>query len=115
MGTALTLAACASTPPAPRPGADPEPDHHKLIAENLKTLFNPEANVSNVVVSDLRQMPSSAGMVWSTCVRVSAVNMNQQRIAPRTYVVTFSHGAIAERRAAIAEECAGVRFMPLRG
>ena len=114
--TFLGLTACASTPPpAPRPGPDPEPDHRKLIAENLKTLFSAEAHVRNVVVSELRQMPSAAGLVPSACVRVSAVNMNQQRIAPRTYVVTFSRGVIAERRPATGKECADASYSPLSG
>jgi hypothetical protein len=112
---AFALAACSSTPPAPPPEpALAAPDHRRLIAENLKTLFSTDAQVRNVTVSELSQVPSSAGMTWGTCVRVGgATGMTGRPTAPRTYVVTFSRDRIAERRPASGEDCAGAKFSPL--
>jgi hypothetical protein len=64
MIVALAFAACTATPTAPPPTPDPPPDHRKIIADNLKTLFSPDAQVRNVMVSELMQVPSSAGQVW---------------------------------------------------
>ncbi len=111
---ALSLAACASQPaPAPRAAAEPPPDHRKLVAENQKSLFSAESHARNVAISELRQVPSAVGLTWATCVRASAVNINGKPIAPRTYVVTFSRNAIAERRLASGDDCAGAVFEPL--
>jgi hypothetical protein len=93
--------------------ADAAPDHRRLIAENLKTLFNPDAQVRNVVVSELRQVPSPTGLTWAACVRVTAIGQGGRPTAPLTYVVTFSRNAIAERRPAGGQDCAGAAFTPL--
>lgn len=111
----LALAACSPEPMAAQQAAPaPALDHRKLIAENLTKLFSADAKVHNVGVSELRQVPSPVGLTWGTCVRVSASSMTGKPIAPRTYVVTFSRNTIAERHAASGEECAGVKFTPLR-
>jgi hypothetical protein len=108
---AIALAGCASTPPAPRAEPDPgPPDYRKLIADNLKTLFSPDAQVRNVMVSELSQVPSPAGLMWGTCVRLNATGMSGRPTAPRTYVVTFSRGAIADRRAVAGQDCVGAKF-----
>ncbi len=89
-------------------------DHRKLIAENLAKLFSPDAQVRNVVVSELRQVPSAAGLMWGTCVRLNATGMGGKPTLPRTYVVTFTkRNDIAERRAATGDDCAGAKFGPL--
>jgi hypothetical protein len=111
--SACVLAGCATSPPAPRPMADAAPDHRRLIAENLKTLFNPDAQVRNVAVSELRQVPSSVGLTWAACVRVSATGQGGRPTAPLTYLVTFSRNTIAERRLAGGQDCAGAVFAPL--
>jgi hypothetical protein len=110
---ACALAGCASSPPAPRPGPDAAPDHRRLIAENLKTLFNPDSQVRNVVVSELRQVPSSTGLTWAACIRVSAIGQGGRSTGPLTYVVTFSRDTIAERRPASGQDCVGATFTPL--
>ena len=111
---AFALAACSSTPPAPRPVAiEPEPDHRKLIAENLKTLFAADAHVRNVSVSELRQVPSPAGLIWGACVRLSATAITGRPTAPRIFVVTFLRNTIADRRSASGDDCAGATFVPL--
>ena len=97
--------------------AQPSPpnlDHRKLIAGNLAKLFSADAQVRNVVVSELRQVPSAAGLMWGTCVRVNATGMAGKPTLPRIYVVTFTkRNDIAERRAATGDDCAGARFEPL--
>jgi hypothetical protein len=112
---AATLAGCStSIPPAPRPGPDPgPPDHRKLIADGLATLFSADAHVRNVMVSELTQVPSPTGLIWGACVRLNATAMSGRPTAPRTYVVTFSRGAITERRTATGEDCVGAKFEPL--
>jgi hypothetical protein len=89
-------------------------DHRRLIAENLAKLFSADAQARNVVVSELRQVPSAAGLMWGTCVRLNATGMGGKPTLPRTYVVTFTkRNDIAERRAATGDECAGAKFEPL--
>jgi hypothetical protein len=112
---AFALAACWPAPMAAQQ-ATPAPalDHRKLIAENLTKLFSADAKVHNVAVSEMRQVPSPVGLTWGTCVRVSASSVTGKPIAPRTYVITFTRNTIAERRAASDNDCAGVKFEPLR-
>lgn len=107
---ALALAACTATPTAPPPTPDPPPDHRKIISDNLKTLFNPDAQVRNVMVSELMQVPSSAGLMWGTCVRVNATGSSGRPTVPRTYVFTFRRNEVAERRPAEGNDCAGAKF-----
>ena len=94
--------------------APPNLDHRKLIAENLTKLFSADAKVHNVAVSELRRVPSPAGLAWGACVRVNATGISGQPTLPRTYVVTFSRTMIAERRQANDGDCAGAAFAPLR-
>jgi hypothetical protein len=110
--TALLAAAfaacCISTAGAQQLPPAPNLDHRKLIAENLAKLFSPD------VVSELRQVPSAAGLMWGSCVRLNATGVGGKPTLPRTYVVTFTkRNDIAERRAATGEECAGAKFGPL--
>ena len=109
----LALAACSATPTAQRAGPDPQPDHRKLIADNLKNLFSADAHVRDITVSELSQVPSPAGLTWGACVRVAATSMTGRPTAPRTYVITFSRNTIAERRAASGDDCAGATLTPL--
>jgi hypothetical protein len=111
---AVAIAACWSSPmAAQQPAPGPDVDHRKLIAENLSKLFSADAKVRNIGVSELRRVPSPTGLVWGSCVRVSATSMAGQPTAPRTYIVIFLRGAIAERRAPNGDECAGAKFQPL--
>ena len=110
--SAIAFACCVS--PAAAQQEQPDLDHRRLIAENLAKLFSADAQVRNVVVSELRQVSSAAGLIWGTCVRVNATDMGGKPTLPRTYVVTFSkRNDIAERRAAIGDDCAGAKFEPL--
>jgi hypothetical protein len=115
MIVALALTACTATPTAPPASPDPPPDHRKIIADNLKTLFSPDAQVRNVMVSELMQVPSSAGQVWGTCVRVSATGSSGRPTLPRTYVFTFRRNEVAERRPAEGSDCAGAKLERLGG
>ena len=115
----LAIIALATTicSPAVAQQAAPAPsfDHRKLIAENLAKLFSADAQVRNVVVSELRQVPSPVGLTWGACVRVNATSMAGKPTLPRTYIVTFTkRNDIAERRAAADRDCAGAKFEPLR-
>jgi hypothetical protein len=112
----VALAATVCSPAVAQQAASPPNlDHRKLIAENLAKLFSADAQVRNVVVSELRQVPSPVGLTWGACVRVNATSMAGKPTLPRTYVVTFTkRNDIAERRAAESSECAGARFEPLR-
>lgn len=105
-----SLCAAAAQQVAP----PPDFDHRKLIAENLGKLFAAEAQARNIVVSELRRVPSPAGLTWGTCVRVNATGISGQPTLPRTYVVTFSRSMIVERRQASGNDCAGAAFAPLR-
>lgn len=107
------LSALAPLPAAAQPAPPPEFDYRKQIADNLAKLFSPDAQVRNVAVSEMRRVPSPLGLVWAACVRVNATNMTGKPTLPRTYVVTFSRNAIADRRAISGEECAGAKFEPL--
>ena len=110
----FALAVCS---PAVAQQAAPAPnlDHRKLIAENLGKLFSADAQVRNVMVSELRQVPSPVGLTWGACVRLNATSMAGKPTLPRTYVVTFTkRNDIAERRAAADGDCAGAKFEPLR-
>jgi len=109
----VALAACWPWPMAAQAAPGPALDHRKLIAENLTKLFSADAHVRNVVVSELRRVPSAVGLTWGTCVRVNATSMIGKPTVPRTYVVTFSRNALAERRAASGNDCVGAKFMPL--
>ena len=117
--TALLAAAfaacCISTAGAQQLPLAPNFDHRKLIAENLAKLFSADAQVRNVVVSELRQVPSPVGLTRGACVRVNATSMAGKPTLPRTYVVTFTkRNDISERRAAADGDCAGAKFEPLR-
>jgi hypothetical protein len=112
---ALALAVGSPWPAAgQQSAAPPDFDHRKLIAENLPKLFAAEAQARNIAVSELRRVPSPAGLTWGTCVRVNATGISGQPTLPRTYVVTFSRTMIAERRQASDADCAGAAFAPLR-
>jgi hypothetical protein len=112
---ALALACVPGVVVAQQTVPSPGFDHRKLIAENLAKLFSPDAQVRNVVVSELRQVPSAAGLMWNACVRLNATGMGGKPTLPRTYVVTFTkRNDIAERRAATGDDCAGAKFEPLR-
>ena len=113
---ALALSACLpGIAVAQQAAPAPSFDHRKLIAENLAKLFSADAQVRNVVVSELRQVPSPVGLTWGACVRVNATGMAGKPTLPRTYIVTFTRrNDIAERRAAADGDCAGARFEPLR-
>jgi hypothetical protein len=112
---ALALAVGLPWPAAAQKvAAPPDFDHRKLIAENLGKLFSADAKVHSVAVSELRRVPSPAGLTWGTCVRVNATGISGQPTLPRTYVVTFSRTMIAERRQANDGDCAGAAFAPLR-
>ena len=112
---AFALAACsAGAVAAQQTAPSPSFDHRKLIADNLTKLFSADAQVRNVVVSELRQVPSPVGLTWGACVRVNATGMAGKPIAPRTYRRhLFARNVIAERRAATGEDCAGAKFEPL--
>ena len=111
---ALALACVPGVAAAQQITPAPSFDHRKMIAENLAKLFSAEAQVRNVVVSELRQVPSPAGLMWGTCVRVNATGMGGKPTLPRIYVVTFTkRNDIAERRAATGDDCAGAQFQPL--
>ncbi len=84
-----------------------------MITENLAKLFAADSKVRGVAVSEMRRMPSSLGLIWATCVRVAATGVSGQPTLPRTYVVTFIRNAIAERRPASGDDCAGAKFEPL--
>ena len=107
---ALLAAALSLSPAAAQPAPPPEFDYRKLIADNLAKLFSADAQVRDVVVSELRRVPSPVGLVWAACVRVNATSMTGKPTVPRTYVVAFSRNTIAERRAAAGEDCAGAKF-----
>ncbi len=111
---AAALAACTATPIAPPPSPDLPPDHRKIIADNLKTLFSPDAQVHNVMVSELMQVPTPAGAMWGACVRVSATGSTGRPTLPRTYVVTFRRNEVADRRPVEGGDCASARFGRLR-
>jgi hypothetical protein len=111
---ALALSVCSLGIAAAQPPPAPIFDHRKLIAGNLAKLFSADAHVRNVLVSELRQVPSPVGLTWGTCVRVNATSMAGKPTLPRTYVVTFTkRNDIAERRAATGDDCAGAKFEPL--
>lgn len=93
--------------------APPVFDHRKLIADNLAKLFSAEAKAHSIAISELRRVPSAAGLMWGTCVRVSATSMSGRPVPSRTYVVTFSRNIIAERRPAAEADCAGASYAPL--
>jgi hypothetical protein len=111
---ALALAGCVATPTAPPAGPEQEPDHRRLIAENVTSLFSPDAKVQNVAVSELRRVLSPAGLVWGACVRVDATGVSGKPTATRTFIITFRNNVIAERRPASGTDCADARFEPLR-
>ena len=106
--------ACWLSPTAAQQGAAPPAiDHRKMIAENLPKMFSKDSQVRNVAVSEMRRMPSSMGLIWAACVRVAATGSSGKPTSPRTYVVTFVRNAIAERRPASGDDCAGATFAPL--
>jgi len=92
--------------------APPAIDHRKVIAANLAQLFAKDSQVRNVAVSEMRRI-LSIGLVWAACVRVAATGSTGKPTLPRTYVVTFIRNAVAERRPANDDDCAGAKFEPL--
>lgn len=98
---------------AQQSAAPPAIDHRKMIAENLPKLFSKDSQVRDVVVSEMRRIPSPIGLIWAVCVRVAATGSSGKPTLPRTYVVTFIRNALAERRPASDSDCVGAKFEPL--
>ena len=110
---ALALAGCASSPPPPQLSPDPQPDHIRLIKENLATLFSANAQPRNIVVSELRQVSTADGGAWGACLRLNATGMSGRPTNPRTIVVLFRRNTIIERRPANPDDCANANYARL--
>ena len=109
----IALSGCASgsLPPPPRP--DPQPDHLKLISENISTLFSTNANPRGIMVSELRRVSTADGDAWAACLKAHATGMSGRPTDQRTIVVIFRRHAIIERRPADPEDCADAKYAPL--
>jgi hypothetical protein len=89
----------AEAPPPP----EPVPPYRRLIADHMGELFAVNSEVSNVRISDVRKLDSSASAVWRVCLKAETKTSDGSTVA-RTYVVLIQRGQITDRRTASSSD-----------
>jgi hypothetical protein len=124
-GGALVLAGCGladSRSPVPEfmrakasdpPPSEAPPDVRRLVRENLDSVFVATSNPRQVGVSPPRRDLHGSG--WTACVRAELTSAMGKPLGAQTYRVTFSGGAIIDRRRVEPEDtCASESYEPIQ-
>ena len=113
LASALALGGCsaseivqnAATPQA----ADlSPPDHRRVVADDIRTVFPDQANLGELEISDVRPVEHLKGPAWVTCLKVDA------RGNPQSYAIFIQGNKIIDARLGIViDQCHKQAYTPL--
>jgi hypothetical protein len=94
---------------SPPPAADlSQPNHRRLVADNIKTVFPNQDNLGELEISGVRQVDHLRGPAWLTCVKLGAHG------TPQHYAIFIQGNKIVDTRAGIViDQCHKQTYTPL--
>jgi hypothetical protein len=112
IGLALMLCGCSASEIVQNWSAAPvsdlsQPNHLRIVADNLKTLFPNGATLGNLEISGVRLVDHIKGQVWRTCLKLDAAG------SPQLYAIFIQDGKVVDSRASIIiDQCTREAYMP---
>jgi hypothetical protein len=110
---AVALAGCSASEivqdlTAPRTADASQPNHRRLVADNLKTVFPNQQNLGELEISGLRQVDHLTGPAWLTCLKLDAPGN------PQHYAIFIQGNKIVDTRLGILiDQCHKEAYTPL--
>jgi len=112
LGLAIVLGGCSASEIVQNwsnaPAADlSEPNHRRIVADNIRTLFPNKAALGEVEISGRRVVDHLKGKAWRTCLKLDA------RVNPQQYAIFIQDGKIIDSRASIImDQCGKEAYEP---
>jgi hypothetical protein len=93
----------------PPPAADlSQPNHRRVVADNIKTVFPNHDNLGALEISGVRQVDHFKGPAWLTCLKLDAHG------TPQLYAIFIQGNRIVDTRAGIViDQCHKEAYTPL--
>ena len=114
LAVALAVGGCSGSeivqnwaPPASAPELA-QPNHRRIVADNIKVIFPAETSLGDVEISGVRPVDHLKGAAWVTCLKVVV------RGAPQHYAVFIQDGKVIDWRGGIViDQCHKETYTPL--
>lgn len=112
LGLAIVLGGCSASEIVQNwssaPAADlSEPNHRRIVADNIRTLFPNKAALGELEISGVRVVDHLKGKAWRTCLKLDA------RANPQQYAIFIQDGKIIDSRASIImDQCGKEAYEP---
>jgi hypothetical protein len=110
---AAALAACSASEIVQNwPGGTPadlsQPNHRRIVADNIKTLFPKQESLGDLEISGVRLVDHFKGPSWLTCLTLDAHG------TPQHYAIFIQGDKIIDSRAGIViDQCHKETYTPL--
>jgi hypothetical protein len=91
------------------PAADlSQPDHRRVVANNIQTVLPNQKNLGEVEISGLRRVDHLKGPAWLTCLKLDAQG------TPQHYAIFIQDNKIVDTRAGVViDQCHRQAYTPL--
>ena len=141
LALAVSLSGCSAgellqnstSSPAMRPAPDlSQPNYRRLVADNIKTIFVNSASLSDLEISEVRQIDHVKGPAWITCLKfylqinpdptatgepgaTSSALGTANRGGPQYYAIFIQDNKIIDSRfSVVIDQCHSQTFQPFQ-
>jgi hypothetical protein len=112
LALAVTLGGCSASelvqnlPAAPAPDLS-QPNHRRVVADNIKAVFPKETPAGDVQISGIRLIDHLKGPAWLTCVKI------ERQETPQFYAIFIQGEKIIDSRVALViDQCYKDTYAP---